>query len=128
MTERKAFLKDFKKIDGLKIIFGGNYKLGKTEEISTIDKNGLEIKEVSYVKGFKFILLSTSQLCDKGYILEFNQMECKIKHIETHKVVMIRRRHKNVYLVDWSIVKDEVCFSSKGSEELSILWHKIWII
>lgn len=119
MTGRKTCLDDCKKIDGPKVIFRRNDKPRKTKGIGTIKKKGLEIKEVSYVKGLNFNHLSTSQFCNKGYTMELSRMDCKIKHVDIDKVILIEKRHKNVYLVDWSIGEAEVCLLSKGFEELS---------
>lgn len=64
-------------------------------------------------KVLKFNLLSTSQFYNKGYIVEFNLAKFKIKNAGTGKTLLIKRRHKNVYLVDWSAYEAEVCLVSK---------------
>lgn len=89
MTRKKTLLKELKKVDEPMIIFERNEKPTKTKGVGSIKRNGLEIKEISYVKGLKFNLLSTSQFYDKGYTIEFNHNGCKVISIESGKVVFV---------------------------------------
>ncbi|GAB2285630.1 hypothetical protein Dimus_020072, partial [Dionaea muscipula] len=63
----------FKEKDGPKVVFVGNEKPGETKGSESIIRNGLIIKDVAYVQGLKFNLLSTSQFCDKGYVVKFSK-------------------------------------------------------
>ncbi|GAB2297723.1 hypothetical protein Dimus_031810 [Dionaea muscipula] len=48
----------------------------------------------------RFNLLSKSQFCDKGYLVEFSKEVCKVKNEGTDLVVLTGRRKKNMYVVD----------------------------
>ncbi|XP_031131738.1 uncharacterized protein LOC116033121 [Ipomoea triloba] len=100
MTGNKASLVEFRNIEGPKVIFGGNDH-GITKGIGTVIKNGLRIENVSYVEGLKFNPLSTSQFCDKGYLVEFIKDKCRVKEESTKKTVLTGRRKKNMYT--WTI-------------------------
>lgn len=66
--------------------------------MGTIKRNGLDIKDVSYVKGLKFHPLSVNQLCDKGYTMEFNRHVNQ--SVENNKIMLSGKHEKNIYLVD----------------------------
>ena len=76
-----------------------------------------------YVEGLRHSLLSISELCDKGYKVNFKSNGCTISHDSSSKVLFIGKRVNNIYLLD--ILKtDSVneCFLSKSDE--SWLWHR----
>lgn len=124
MTGTKKCLANFKDIKGPKVTFGGHGLNGQTKGVGEIQRNDLIIKDVSYVEGLNFNLLSTSQLCDKGYKVEFTKDQCIIKEEFTHQVVLKGSRLKNVYVVDWSTANSNVCLLAKGPSELCWDWHK----
>ncbi|XP_031121052.1 uncharacterized protein LOC116024300 [Ipomoea triloba] len=96
MTREKSNLVQLKEVKGPKVIFGGNGNHGITKGVGTIIKNGLKIEDVSYVEGLKFNLLSTSQFCDKGYLVEFY----------------------------WNTAKSSVCLVANNSNVTSWEWHR----
>ncbi|XP_031096912.1 uncharacterized protein LOC116001163 [Ipomoea triloba] len=57
-TGNKSELSNYRDVDGPKVIFGGESS-GQTKGIGDINKNGLTIRDVSYVEGLRFNLLST---------------------------------------------------------------------
>ncbi|GAB2292076.1 hypothetical protein Dimus_038187 [Dionaea muscipula] len=109
---------------GVTVVFGGNEKPGETKGSGSIIKNGLIIRDIAYVQGLKFNVLSISQFCDKGYLVEFSKEICKIKNEDTGLVVLTGRRKKNMYVVDWSTAMGETCLVAKAKTEVSWLWHK----
>ncbi|XP_031127497.1 uncharacterized protein LOC116029586 [Ipomoea triloba] len=99
MTGNKSSLVNFKSIEGPKVVFGGNDRYGSTKGIGTIVRNGLKTEDVSYVESLKFNLLSTSQFCDKGYVVEFFKDKCQVKNESTGEVVLEGTRKRNMYVV-----------------------------
>jgi len=70
------------------------------------------------VDGLKHNLLSISQLCDKGFKIEFNMNCCLIYEAKTGKVVHIGKRVGNVYMLN---------IEQTSFHELSCLVSKIMI-
>lgn len=60
MTGNKELLINLKHVNGLKVIFGGNEKDGWTKGLGELHIDGLIIKDVAYVDGLKFNLLTKS--------------------------------------------------------------------
>ena len=86
-------------------------------------KDSTTIENVLYVEGLKHSLLSISQLCDKGYKVNFEANTCTISNEIFGKVLFTGKRVNNIYLLD--IIKscyENECLLSK-SDELW-LWHK----
>jgi len=85
--------------------------------------NSTTIENVLYVEGHRHSLLSISQLCDKGYKVNFKSNRCTISHEYSSKVLFTGKRVNNIYLLD-ILETDSVneCFFSKSDE--SWLWHK----
>ena len=50
------------------------------------------IEDVLYVEGLKHNLLSISQLCDKGFKINFTKDECLIEDKVTHEVILKGKR------------------------------------
>lgn len=113
MTGEKGHLINLKPINGPKVIFRGNERHDQTKGIRKMHIYGLMIKDVDYVEGIKFYLLNTSQFCDKGYLVEFTKEECCVRDEITKKVVLLGLRKKNMYMVDWSMAKTNVCQAAK---------------
>lgn len=59
MTGNKKSLFNFKRINGSSVTFGDNSYV-VTRGVGTIFRKNIEIKDVSYIKGLKFNLLSIS--------------------------------------------------------------------
>ena len=91
-----------------------------------IAKENVIIDEVALVSGLKHNLLSISQLCDKGYKVNFTPAACVVTKGDDNKVVLIGQRKGNVYVADFNSVKSEsiTCFLSKASSDDSWLRHK----
>ncbi|XP_068466509.1 uncharacterized protein [Phaseolus vulgaris] len=58
------------------------------------------IENVLYVEGLRQSLLSISQLCDKGYKVNFKSNGCTISHDSSGKVLFTGKRVNNIYLLD----------------------------
>jgi len=63
-------------------------------------KKSTTIENVLYVEGLKHSLLSISQLCDKGYKVNFEANTCTISDEISGKVLFTGRRVNNIYLLD----------------------------
>jgi len=63
-------------------------------------KDSTTIENVLYVEGLKHSLLSISQLCDKGYKVNFEANTCTISNETSGKVLLTGRRVNNIYLLD----------------------------
>ncbi|GAB2271014.1 hypothetical protein Dimus_038896 [Dionaea muscipula] len=124
MTRNQHCLEDLKEKDGPNVVFGSNEKPRETKGSGSIIKNRLIIKDVAFVQGLKFNLLSTRQFCDKGYVVEFSKEIYKVKNEESRVVILTGRRKKNMYVVDWSTAIGETCLVAKAKTEVSWLWHK----
>ena len=81
------------------------------------------IENVLYVKGLRHSLLSISQLCDKGYKLNFKSNGCTISHESSGKVLFTGKRVNNIYFLGILETDSEnECLLSKSDE--SWLWHR----
>jgi len=58
------------------------------------------IENVLYVEGLKHSLLSISQLCDKGYKVNFETKTCTISRETSGKVLFTGKRVNKIYLLD----------------------------
>ena len=85
MTGDKNLFMDLKPKNGGDFTFGDNSK-GKIEGIGIIDnKSSIFIENVLLVNGLKHNLLSISQLCDKGFKVVFECMNCHVIDVRTNK-------------------------------------------
>ena len=57
-------------------------------------KDSTKIENVLYVEGLKHSLLSISQLCDKGYKVNFEANICTISNETSSKVLFTRKKGK----------------------------------
>ena len=82
-----------------------------------------QIKNVLYVNGLKHNLLSISQLCDKGFKIEFNKNCCLICDVIFGEVVNIGKRLGNIYMlnIEHASFHKLSCLVSKIND--SWLWH-----
>jgi len=62
--------------------------------------NSTTIENVLYVEGLKHSLLSISQLCDKGYKVNFKSNGCTISSDSSGKVLFTGKRVSNIYLLN----------------------------
>jgi len=91
------------------------------ENIGT--KGSTLIENVLYVERLKHSLLSISQLCDKGYKINFKTNKCTISNEASGKVLFMGKRVNTIYLLDiMHICSENECLLSKDGE--SWLWHR----
>ena len=83
-----------------------------------------QIENVLYVDGLKNNLLSISQLCDKGFKIEFNKNCCLISEAICGEVVHIGKRIANIYMfnIEHASFHKLSCLVSKIDD--SSLWHR----
>ena len=108
-----------KSIHGLKaknrgdVTFGDNSK-GQIEGIGTIgNKSSIFIENVLLVNGLKHNLLSISQLCDKGFKVVFECMNCHVIDVRTNNIIFFGHCHGNVYVVLNDLSSSNVCLMAK---------------
>ena len=77
MTGNKALLSDFVEKAGPNVSYGdGN--IGKTLGYGNINLGNVIIQSVALVSGLKHNLLSISQICDRGYHVDFLEEHCEV--------------------------------------------------
>ena len=123
MTRNQDNFLSLKRVKGGNVAFGN----GKIGEIQGIGKVGINLKQaiddVYYVNGLQHNLLSISQMCDKGNKVVFTAGECRVINSTTEELVLLGKRHKNVYTTE--IISSEnllTCLSALT--ENSARWHK----
>ena len=80
------------------------------------------IENVLLVDGLKHNLLSTSQLCEKGFKVIFEASHCIIKDIQNDKTIFMRHRCDNIYAINISKYEGhDRCFSSMHDQS----WYGI---
>ncbi|KAL8127054.1 hypothetical protein AgCh_014106 [Apium graveolens] len=125
MTGNKALLSDFVEKTGPGVSYGdGN--MGKTLGYGNINLGNVIIEKVALVSGLKHNLLSVSQICDRGYHVDFFEEHCEVVSKSTGKVVLKGYRHGNIYESKLSTSTDgsAICLLSRASIEESWDWHK----
>ena len=105
------------------VIYGDNNR-GRILGRGTIGAgSSTTIENVLYVKGLRHSLLSISQLCDKGYKLNFKSNGCTISHDSSGKVLFTGKKVNNIYLLDiLETDYENECLLSKSDEFW--LWHR----
>ncbi|KAL8146362.1 hypothetical protein AgCh_004198 [Apium graveolens] len=125
MTGNKALLSDFVEKAGPSVSYGdGN--IGKTLGYGNINLGNVIIEKVALVSGLKHNLLSVSQICDRGYHVDFFEEHCEVVSKSTGKDVLKGYRHGNIYEAKLSTSSDgsAICLLSRASIEESWNWHK----
>ncbi|KAL8110197.1 hypothetical protein AgCh_026059 [Apium graveolens] len=125
MTRNKALLSDFVEKAGPGVSYGdGN--IGKTLGYGNINLENVIIEKVALVSGLKHNLLSVSQICDRGYHVDFFEEHCEVVSESTCKVFLKGYRHGNIYEAKLSTSTDgsAICLLSRSSIEESWDWHK----
>ncbi|PXX93212.1 hypothetical protein DF185_23155, partial [Marinifilum breve] len=72
MTGCKALLTSYIEKNGPAVTFGDN-KRGRTRGYGVISNRNISFDDVAYVEGLKHNLISISQLCDKGFLVDFKE-------------------------------------------------------
>ena len=100
MTVNQDNFLSLKEVKGGNVAFGN----GKTGEIQGIGKVGINLKQAIddayYINGLQHNLLSISQMCDKGNKVVFTAGECRVINSTTDELVLLGKRHKNVYTTE----------------------------
>ena len=102
----KHMIGDLTKFTSLKlkaeehVTYGDNNR-GRILDRGTVGTgNSTTIENVLYVEGLKHSLLSISQLCDKGYKVNFESNGCTISSNSSSKVLFTGKRVNNIYLLN----------------------------
>ena len=82
------------------ITFGDNNKGKIMGEGNIRNQHKTQKKNVLYMDGLKHNLPSISQLCDKGFKIEFNKNCCLISEVISSKVFHIGKRIGNIYMLN----------------------------
>ena len=82
------------------------------------------IENVYNVNGLQHNLLSVSQICDKGNNVLFTEKECRVTNSVTGNLVLLGKRHKNVYKVKTVDSKEDNLKCLSAVSDCSMLWHK----
>ncbi|KAL8090564.1 hypothetical protein AgCh_039861 [Apium graveolens] len=104
----------------------GDGNIGKTLGYDNINLGNVIIKEVALVSGLKHNLLSISQICDRGYHVDFFEEHCEVVSKSKGKVILKGYRRGNIYEAKLSTSTDgsAICLMSRASIEESWNWHK----
>ena len=107
--------------EGGQVTFGGNTK-SKIIESGKVGKNlSSYIDDVMLVNGLTYNLLSISQLCDKGYRVNFNSQACTIYESNSELIKFTSKSVNNMYMVDLDDpAHDNLCLTA-NKEELAWL-------
>ncbi|XP_070025518.1 uncharacterized protein [Nicotiana sylvestris] len=81
------------------------------------------IENVYYVNGLKYSLLSVSQICDKENKVKFLSQSCTITNLKSGEVMLIAKRFKNIYVVDFDSLNDGDLTCLSVIDDID-LWHK----
>ncbi|KAJ9544583.1 hypothetical protein OSB04_024290 [Centaurea solstitialis] len=84
------------------------------------------IKNVRYVEGLSFNLLSSSQFCDGGYLVKTSILGSNIED-EDGNVILRARRNGHLYTTMFYVVPQQmetVVFLAKATKEERWLWHQ----
>ena len=100
ITGDKYKLSDFVSKDEEYITFGDNNKGKIMGEGNIRNQHKTQKKNVLYMDGLKHNLPSISQLCDKGFKIEFNKNCCLISEVISSKVFHIGKRIGNIYMLN----------------------------
>ena len=123
-TGQESHFKSLKIKDGGEVAFGGDEK-GKIIRIGDIGNTSSNcIENVLLVRGLKHNLLSISQLCDRGYKVNFEASHCAIFDKITNEIKFYGKRHKNVYIIDLNeLPNHDICLVT-NVDDLAGLWHR----
>ena len=121
MTGDSRMLTDVSKYNGPKISFGDNSK-GKTLDKNKIIHGNLTINDVLIVENLYYNLISISQLCDIGHVVEFHKQACHIRN-QLENILLTGNRIGNIYKLVWkNNSPNPVCMIANNDQNW--LWHK----
>ncbi|WVZ17702.1 hypothetical protein V8G54_010684 [Vigna mungo] len=121
--DKKRFISLEKKKQGF-VTYGDNNK-GRIMGTGDIGGgNTLTIRDVLYVEGLKYNLLSISQLCDKGLKVTFENDKCTVYFKDSADIALQGVRHNNIYLIDIESASSHSITCLVVKEENPWLWHK----
>ncbi|XP_074375402.1 uncharacterized protein LOC141717204 [Apium graveolens] len=125
MIDYKSLLLEFKERADPGVFYG-DANLGKILGYGKINLRNVIIEDVALVAGFKHNLISVSQICDRGYHVNFYGEHCEIISKSDGKIALTGVRHGNLYEAGVSTSTDgsEVCLLSRASVEDNWNWHK----
>ena len=118
MTGNKALLSEYEEKAGPKVSYGdGN--VGYTLGYGNINLGSVIISNVALISGLKHNLLSVSQICDKGYHVDFHSEHCEVISKSTGKVVLVGYKRNNIYeaLILPKSSGKTVCLSTRITSE-----------
>ncbi|GKB66890.1 hypothetical protein Tco_0928302, partial [Tanacetum coccineum] len=132
MTSNKAYLLDYKDLNGGFVAFGSDPKGGKITGKGKIKIANLDFDDVYFVDELKFNLFSVSQMCDKKNSVLFTKSECLIlspsfKLVDESQVILRAPRKDGVYSLDLKNVVSSgglTCLYANATADEYKLWHK----
>jgi hypothetical protein len=97
MTGEKTYLEEVRPYSNSYVTFGDGAK-GKIKGIERLASSGLRcVNDFLLVEGQTANLISISQLCDQGLIVNFNKSECIVSN-KSEEVMNGSRSKDNCYL------------------------------
>ena len=125
MTGNKALLSEYEEKAGPKVSYrDGN--MGRTVGYGKINLGSVIIENVAFVLGLKHDLLSVSQICDRGYHVNFHPEYCEVVSKSTRESVLVGHRRNNIYEASLATNSEgkAVCLTTRMKSEESWNWHK----
>ncbi|GKA04521.1 hypothetical protein Tco_0683641 [Tanacetum coccineum] len=119
MTCVKSYMHKYVEQPGPKVVFGDDSTC-TTKGYGSIKCNGIVFKNVAFINGLKYNLISISQLCDAKYIVQFDEKRGTIFN-SNKEVLMIAPRVRDVYVLDMTSSAQVSYFFAKASENLNWL-------
>ena len=101
MTRNKKLFLELKDYDGGKVCFG-NKENGKIIGIGKVGNNTKQISGVALERDLKFNLVSVSQLCDKGFQVNFSANDVRIIDPKDAKTLLVGKSNKEIYVIDFN--------------------------
>ena len=116
MTGAHKNLRDIKPLKGGRVTFGDGSQGAIKSKGKTVESRP-PLKDVFFVKGLKANLISISQLCDEGLMVQFTSRDCKAVNVENRVMLHGVRSANNCYV--WQMVHQ--CFVAHDETSL---WHQ----
>ncbi|KAL8108673.1 hypothetical protein AgCh_024946 [Apium graveolens] len=125
MPGYKSLLSEFEDKAGPSVSYG-DVNVVKILGYGKMKVGNVIIENVALVTGFKHNLICVSQICDRGYHVNFYEEHCEIVSKSDGNIAMTGVRHGSLYeaRVSTSTDESEVCLLSRASVEDNWNWHK----